>query len=115
MQKDSKARKNEPIYSGVLRYFPDALAAVSRVSKVGNDKHNPGEPLHWSREKSNDHMDCVARHIITPDEIDPDSGELHLAHAAWRILAALQLLEEKRLAGAGIKPFSGIGYVDEKK
>src|ERR1700677_2638312 len=74
-EKSSAERKGEPIHSGVLCYFPDALAAVSRVSKAGNDKHNPGEPLHWSRGKSNDHMDCVARHIITPDEIDPDSGE----------------------------------------
>ncbi len=95
--KTSAQRKSEPIYSGVLKYFPDAIAAVSRVSKAGNDKHNPGEPLHWSRGKSNDHLDCVTRHIITPEETDPDSGEIHLAHAAWRVLAALQLAEEKRL------------------
>lgn len=105
--KDSSERKGEPMYSGVLRYFPDALAAVSRVSKAGNDKHNPGEPLHWSRGKSNDHLDCLTRHIITPDEIDPESGQFHLAHAAWRVLAALQLLEEKRMSEQGIKTFSG--------
>lgn len=94
--KTSEQRKAEPIHSGVLRYFPDAIAAVSRVSKAGNDKHNPGQPLHWARGKSNDHLDCVARHIMTPDEIDPDSGEYHLAHATWRALAALQLLEEAK-------------------
>jgi hypothetical protein len=107
-EKNSAERKGEPIHSGVLRYFPDALAAVSRVSKAGNDKHNPGEPLHWSRGKSNDHLDCAARHIITPGEIDPDSGETHIAHAAWRILAALQLSEEKRLSAKGIRTFSGV-------
>lgn len=95
--KGSEQRKAEPIYSGVLRYFPDALAAVSRVSKAGNDKHNPGQPLHWSRGKSNDHLDCVTRHILTPGVIDSESGELHLAHAAWRVLAALQLAEEQRV------------------
>lgn len=105
--KDSIERKGEPLYSGVLRYFPDALVAVSRVSKAGNDKHNPGEPLHWSRGKSNDHLDCVTRHTLTPLEIDSDSNELHLAHAAWRILAALQLAEEDRLANKGVKTFSG--------
>ena len=97
VKKTSAQRKAEPIYSGVLQYFPDALLAVSRVSKKGNDKHNPGQPLHWSRGKSNDHLDCVARHLITSDEIDED-GETHLAHAAWRALAALQLLEEKKNA-----------------
>lgn len=94
--KTSAERKAEPVYSGVLQYFPDAIAAVARVSKKGNDKHNAGQPLHWSREKSNDHMDCAVRHMITPTEIDPDSGEYHLAHAAWRVLAELQLLLEKK-------------------
>ena len=93
---DSARRKASPVWSGVLNYFPDALLAVARVSKVGNDKHNPGQPLHWSREKSSDHMDCAARHLLTPYEIDPDSKEIHLANAAWRILAELQLYQEGR-------------------
>ena len=104
----SAERKAMPIASGVLAYFPDALAAVSRVSKKGNDKHNPGEPLHWSRGKSKDHDDCVVRHLLTPNAIDPDSGEVELAHAAWRLLAQLQLVEEKRLTLIGIKPLSGV-------
>jgi hypothetical protein len=107
-EKTSAERKLEPIHAGVLRYFPDALAAISRVSKAGNDKHNPGEPLHWSRGKSNDHLDCVTRHVVTPYESDPETKEFHLAHAAWRVLAALQLAEEKKLIEAGIKPLSGI-------
>lgn len=106
-EKSGEERKAEPIYSGAFKYFPDALAAVARVSKAGNDKHNPGEPLHWSRGKSNDHLDCVARHIITSTDVDMESHEYHLAHAAWRVLAALQLLEESHLIKAGIKPLSG--------
>ena len=94
-QSESATRKASPVWSGVLNYFPDALLAVARVSKAGNDKHNPGQPLHWSREKSNDHMDCAARHMLTPFAIDPDSREIHLANAAWRILAELQLYCEK--------------------
>jgi len=89
-------------------YFPDALAAVSRLSKAGNDKHNPGEPLHWARGKSTDQMDCLARHILTPEAIDPETNEPELVAAVWRGLAQLQLLEEKRLAAAGIRPYSGI-------
>jgi hypothetical protein len=90
-------RKATPIWSGVLCYFPDAIAAVARLSKKGNDKHNPGEPLHWSRDKSNDHGDCILRHQMEPDAIDPDTGELHAVAVAWRALAQLQLLEEKRM------------------
>lgn len=106
--KTGAERKAEPVYEGVMMYFPDALAAVARVSKAGNDKHNPGEPLHWARNKSTDQMNCAARHMLTPEEIDPDTGEVELANAAWRILAQLQLIQEKRLGAAGIMPYSGI-------
>lgn len=94
---DSAARKATPIFSGVLRYFPLALAAVARVSKIGNDKHNPGEPLHWSREKSTDHGDCIVRHQIDFDQVETDTGEYHAALVVWRALAQLELLEEGRL------------------
>lgn len=106
--KTSAERKGEPIHSGCLMYFPDALAAVARVSVAGNNKHNPGEPLHWSRGKSSDQLDAVVRHTVTPDTIDEDTGEVELAHGCWRALAQLQLLEEARLAKLGIKPYSGI-------
>lgn len=95
---ESQRRKDTPVWSGVLRYFPDAIAAVARLSKAGNDKHNPGEPLHWSRGKSNDHGDCLVRHQLTPDELDPETNELHAVAVAWRALAQLQILEEKRLS-----------------
>lgn len=100
---DSAARKATPICSGVLDYFPLALAAVARLSKVGNDKHNPGQSLHWSRDKSTDHADCIMRHMIDRGTIDPDSGELHEVGVAWRALAQLQLAEEKRINNQGDK------------
>lgn len=106
--KDSKERKAEPIHSGVLMYFPDALAAVARISKTGNDKHNPGEPLHWARGKSMDQMDALTRHSLTRDKVDPETGELEAAALAWRALAELQQLEERRLCANGIRPYSGI-------
>lgn len=88
---DSKERKDTPIYSGVLAYFPLALAAVAQLSKAGNDKHNPGEPLHWSKDKSNDHADCIARHLLELGTVDPDDGFLHDVKLAWRALANLQI------------------------
>lgn len=87
---DPKARKALPIFSGVLAYFPDAIAAVAHCSKVGNDQHNPGQPLHWSREKSSDHRDCIVRHLMDAGTEDGD-GVLHSAKLAWRALALLQL------------------------
>jgi hypothetical protein len=92
---DSEARKNIPLATGLLDYFPAALAAVAAVSKAGNDKHNPGEPLHWARGKSMDQADCIGRHLLERGGIDPDTGLRHSAQLAWRSLALLQLeLEE---------------------
>ena len=82
-------RKEYPVATGVLDYFPDAIMAVSRVSFIGNQQHNPGEPLHWDRSKSKDEADALLRHFIQRGTIDTD-GILHSAKVAWRALALLQ-------------------------
>jgi hypothetical protein len=82
-------RKDYPVFSGVLKYFPDAIMEVAHVSKIGNDQHNPGEPLHWDRSKSTDEGDALARHLIDAGKIDTD-GTRHTAKLAWRALAILQ-------------------------
>jgi hypothetical protein len=96
LSNNSDERKNTPIFSGVLNYFPLALAAVAQLSKKGNDKHNPGQPLHWSRGKSTDHKDCIARHLIDAGTIDPDSEMFHDVGLAWRALANLETLLENQ-------------------
>jgi hypothetical protein len=88
---DSAARKRIPVTTGVLDYFPDAIAAVAEVSRIGNDKHNPGQPLHWSRHKSDDHADCIGRHLLERGQMDPITKVRHSAQLAWRALAMLQL------------------------
>ena len=67
---------------------------VSRVSKIGNDQHHKGKPLHWDKSKSMDHLDALTRHLIQAKE-DDDDGVSHLAKVAWRALAALQTKLEK--------------------
>jgi Domain of unknown function (DUF5664) len=89
----SAARKEYPMATGLMDYFPDALAEVSHVSWLGNQKHNPGQPLHWSRGKSADHDDCIMRHMAT--RAAHDGNVLHLAEVAWRALASLQIALEK--------------------
>ncbi len=89
--KTAEERKTYPLYSGVIAYFRDALFRVAHVSYIGNEQHNPGEPLHWARGKSTDQLDCVARHMAEGDLIDTtDGSEAALAAMAWRSLAALQ-------------------------
>jgi hypothetical protein len=82
-------RKALPITSGVLDYFPDALLEVAECSRVGNDQHNPGQPLHWAKEKSTDEADALVRHLLDRGKRDAD-GVRHSAKVAWRALAMLQ-------------------------
>jgi hypothetical protein len=87
---DAKARKEIPLASGVLDYFTSALIEVAKVSFAGNQQHNPGEPLHWSRGKSTDQADTLLRHFVERGTMDTD-GVRHSAKLAWRALALLQL------------------------
>lgn len=86
---DPTARKAAPVFSGVFKYFPDALVAIAECSKAGNDQHNPGQPLHWDRSKSTDELDALARHLLEAGTVDTD-GILHDTKVAWRALANLQ-------------------------
>jgi hypothetical protein len=87
------ARKEVPLYTGVIAYFPAALAYVAKVSQSGQ-KHHPGQPLHWERAKSRDHADCIARHLAEHTTKD-GNGIWHAGMLAWRALALLQELLER--------------------
>lgn len=89
---DSAERKTYPVYSGLLQYFPSALAAVANHSYKGNEKHNPGQPLNHDRSKSDDEADALARHLIEGD----------LVGVAWRALSLLQ--KDLEAKGAPIAP-----------
>ena len=85
-------RKQHPIYSGLIKYFPRACSAVAHCSFVGNEQHNPGTEMHWDREKSFDDADALVRHLADhASGIDyDDDGILHLTKVAWRALAVLE-------------------------
>ena len=88
---EAQKRKDTPVFSGVLKYFPNALKEISKCSKAGNDQHHPDKPLHWDMDKSKDEYDALTRHLIdhTIDPMDTD-GILHLTKVSWRALAGLE-------------------------
>lgn len=93
-------RKELKMYDFMFHYFPLAWLEIVKVAVAGNNQHNPGETLHWAREKSKDQMNTAFRHIFdygTGTKYDTD-GRTHLGKAAWRLMAQLQLdLEAERL------------------
>lgn len=109
---DSAERKEYPMFEGCIKYFPAALAGVAHTSKLGNDKHNPGEPLHHARGKSMDNPDCIIRHLIDLADLlaARDRGSdvkdadilVEVNQMAWRALAFSQLVHEK--LGAPLAP-----------
>ena len=87
----NEERKDTPIFSGVLKYFPDALKEVAKCSFIGQQQHNPDKPLAWDRSKSGNEYDSLTRHLIDSSNEDYDiDGTLHKAKIAWRALAGLQ-------------------------
>jgi hypothetical protein len=108
---DSADRKSIPLARGCLDYFPSALSEVARLSKHGNDKHNPGEEMHHARDKSGDHADCIARHQLERGTLD-DDGFLHEVKVAWRALAQLQESLERRGAPMARGARASREYID---
>lgn len=97
---DAAARKAIPVYSGFINYFPRGMIAVAQLSRIGSDQHNPGKPLHWDRSKSGDEMDALVRHMLddamgVPTDTD---GVLHATKLAWRAMANLEKVLEKKAA-----------------
>ena len=84
---DAKERKSIPVYTGFIKYFPNAIAAVAKVSLEGGLQHGQtAETLFWDRDKSKDELDAMMRHVLEED----------WAQVAWRAMANLEKkLEEK--------------------
>lgn len=97
---DDAGRKALPLWTFLTEYFPDAILAMVRVSVAGQRQHQPDEPaykIRWAREKSRDQFNTAVRHLWdhSMGNVRDTDGEYHLAKAAWRICAALQLQIER--------------------
>ena len=109
--KKAKDRKSTPVFSGVLKYFPDAINEIAKCSKIGNDQHNPNKPLHWDRAKSGDELDALTRHLIEAGTMDDDNVR-HSTKVAWRSLANLQK-ELERDGKAPLSKYNEVKHTDQ--
>ena len=98
---EAQKRKDTPVFSGVLAYFPDAINELARCSFAGQQQHAPDEPLQWHRDKSGDELDALTRHLLQAGTMDTDSVR-HSTKVLWRAAANLQ----KELELEGEAPLS---------
>jgi len=95
--------KKDSLATGVLDCFPNALAAIGRHSRFGNEKYPPvdgSSDLRWSFDVSTEHADAVVSHLVQRGQTDPETGYSHSVAMAWRALALL----ETELVGQGATP-----------
>lgn len=98
----SGARKDDggksPMWRGLMNYFPRALSAVADVSGFGSKKYAWGGWAHVP-DGLNRYNDAMLRHLAAEargETVDPESGLLHAAHAAWGALARLEKILRDR-------------------
>lgn len=100
-----------PVSRGCFSYFPLALQAVAQVSAYGAGKYNTTyEAKNWMfvEAAGERYADAAGRHMLQEEHSmwDEESGLLHAAHAAWSLLAKLELMLEDgmSLSGSAIMP-----------
>lgn len=98
-----------PLHTVLFGMFPNALRALAEHAQFGNEKHNPGEPLHWSFDKSTQHADCVLSHLAKAGQTDPETGKSHTIAVLWRAFALL----ETELVNAGAEPGFAVRFEGE--
>lgn len=104
---DRDARNSLPVWDGCIAYFPDTWAEIAKVSVLGNKQHALGVKLRFARDVSTDHLNKVMRHCLdhqAGNTFDDGGKTRHLAKAAWRILAALQVSIEEDARVVSVVP-----------
>lgn len=94
-----KHDQGKPMVGLMLTDFSRALEAVASVTTFGAGKYSPSGWLAVP-EAERRYTDALCRHLLADlrgEATDAESGQPHLAHAAWNALAVLEL----RLRGGG--------------
>jgi hypothetical protein len=94
----------------VFNYFADAIEAVAKVATYGNKKYalNFWDD-NWKKVENAEprYTDAFFRHFLEHHKgnlVDEESGEPHLALAAWNIMAILQMQQEGEFQEAEEEP-----------
>jgi len=86
----AKLDQGKPNCALVFTGFAEALLEVARVGTYGASKYTPNG---WMEVPNGieRYSSAAFRHLLARNYTDPESALPHLAHAAWNVLAALEI------------------------
>lgn len=96
LPKEDQERKQIRIYDGFIKYFPDAIVEVTKISCKGSNQHHADKPIHWDRNKSKEELNSLMRHLLEAMQTDDVED---WARVAWRAMANLQKKTEQKNKG----------------
>ena len=87
-----KHDQGKPRVGLMVQDFSRALTEVAKVSTFGAEKYSPSGWVSVENAQER-YTDALYRHLLASasEYADPESGLPHLAHAAWNVLAILEL------------------------
>lgn len=93
MKDGLKMDQGKPMVGLLVHDFAEALLKVAEVTTYGALKYAPSN---WKQvpKRRQRYNDALFRHLLsaeTGEVTDQESGLPHLAHAAWNLLALLQM------------------------
>lgn len=119
---DYQARKDFPLLTVLVAYFPDAVEALVALCVQGNIQHKvddsavnpfklPEDTITWDRSKSTDNGNTAMRHLWDHNRAKRGVGSvidndkvLHIVKAFWRAGAEAQLTIERLRKEAQVQP-----------
>lgn len=95
VQLDDQAAKQDADKPQYTLVPPAIIRAVERVRAYGNEKYH--DPENWKQVEPERFWEATLRHILAawdkPYRTDPESGLMHIEHAACNLAFLLQFLE----------------------
>ena len=91
-----KYDQEKPRCGLVVKDFSKAIQSISDIGTYGAAKYAPSN---WLKVDPERYADAFMRHYLSHlegEELDPESGYPHLAHATWNMLAILELYERNK-------------------
>lgn len=78
----------------------EIIYSIARIREYGCNKYPSGGKDNWKRVEPQRYMDALARHVLAAWDdyaaTDPESGYMHLEHAACNLAFLLQLIREEK-------------------